>query len=618
MTSIVSPQVTPRRTRKRTSLWQLVMIWLLLPAMVIVTSVAYFEFRYRDRIYPGVQALGIDLSGMDRAEATAALTAAAMNYDLPPIALRYGDQVWPVKDEELGMQVDVGSVVNRAFALGRNGSTPENLVAQWQALWNGEQQSPHLTVQPGAVTAAISSRTTQLNRAVSEPKLSLNDLQVVVSAPRSGQMVDVDATRAELLSRVESGRGGVVDVAVRELSATQTDVSKGQEAIKQVLDQTIVLADAMGEYQFALDPAALAGILEWVNDENAPGGLRPVVQQEKLRPIVEGWAQQVERPPLNARFDFNTKANMLIELSPSADGYQLDVDLTVAAITDAIATGKSNLELPVVVIPPAVDSKDADSLGIKELVSEGSTRFAGSSKDRVKNIEVAASKFVGVVIPPGEVFSFNEHVGDVTAANGFEDSLIIAGDRTAVGVGGGVCQVSTTVFRAAWFGGFPLVERWNHGYVVSWYGEPGLDATIYTPTVDFKFRNTTDHHLLIKPIVDSEKGILTFQFYGTKPDWQVKTTKPTYSNRVKPPPPLYIEDPSLPAGKVVQFDWAVEGLNAQAKRQVISADGVVLIDETMSSKYRPWQAKFRFGPGFQPPANAKVQWVTPQESAESG
>ncbi len=605
----MTPAIPPRSNAPRSGWWQLALLWVLVPAFVVVLALTRFEWQYQDRIYPGVQALGIDLSGMDQETAAQRLAMAAQVYDLPPLALRHGDQVWPLKAEELGVKVNVEDTLAQAFAWGRNGDIFENLNVQMQAFWQGQRQYPQLAAQPGAVTGAVAGRTAHLNQSVTEPKLSLSDLQVVISTPRSGQIVDVEATRNEVLDRVSSGRGGVVDVIVHELSATQTDVSAGREAIEQLLDEPIVLADTFGEFQFALDPATLAEILDWVADENMAGGLRAEVNQEELVKLVDTWAQQVARPPLNARFDFNENLSTLVELSPSADGYALDTEATIAGIISAIETGQTHIDLPVELLHPAVASDDIGSLGIKELVVAGRSNFAGSSEARIRNIEVAASKFVGVVVPPSEMFSFNEHIGDVTAANGFEDSLIIAGDRTAVGVGGGVCQVSTTVFRAAWRAGFPIEERWNHGYVVSWYGNPGLDATIYTPTVDFKFRNTTDHHLLIKPIVDSENGVLTYKFFGTKPDWQVELEKPVQKKFVPAPAPLYIEDLGLPKGKVVQFDWAVQGMDTIARRKVIAANGTVLLDEKLDSHYLPWQAKYRFGPGFVPPENAEVQRV---------
>ena len=141
-----------------------------------------------------------------------------------------------------------------------------------------------------------------------------------------------------------------------------------------------------------------------------------------------------------------------------------------------------------------------------ELVSEGTTNFKGSPAERVHNVVNAASKFGHVVVAPEEEFSFNRNVGDVNSANGFIDALVIAGDRTAVGIGGGVCQVSTTAFRAAFLGGFPIVERWAHGYVVGWYGKPGLDASIFTPNVDFRFKNDTGHFILIQSTWNEAKG----------------------------------------------------------------------------------------------------------------
>ncbi|MEI2693397.1 MAG: VanW family protein [Anaerolineae bacterium] len=174
-------------------------------------------------------------------------------------------------------------------------------------------------------------------------------------------------------------------------------------------------------------------------------------------------------------------------------------------------------------------------------------------------------------MPPGGVFSFNQAIGDVSEEYGYKDSLIIWGDRTAVGIGGGVCQVSTTVFRAAYYGGFPIEERWNHGYVVGWYGTPGLDATIYTPTVDFKFRNTTDNYLIIKSVLDEAKGILTFQFYGTKPPWQVEVTGPEILKETPPPAAIYQRDASLAPGEMRQVDWASKGMDVAWRRVIRDA-----------------------------------------------
>jgi len=234
-------------------------------------------------------------------------------------------------------------------------------------------------------------------------------------------------------------------------------------------------------------------------------------------------------------------------------------------------------------------------MGLRELVISSQTSFAGSSASRLRNVEVAAQQFEGVVIPPGETFSFNEIVRDVSSANGFEDSLIIWGDRTAVGVGGGVCQVSTTLFRAAYEGGFPIVERYNHGYIVDWYGEPGLDATIFTPTVDFRFRNDTDAYLLIDPEVDSANGILVVNFYGTRPARTVTIGAAQITDRIEPETPLYTVDEKLEPGQSQQVEWQKAGMTVVITRTIVEND--IPRTDTLRSQYQPWRAVYLVGPG---------------------
>ncbi len=603
------PSASTQPHSRHSSLGVMLLLWVLIPAIVIAFLALRFEWTHRDKIYPGVQVMGIDLGGMTREEAQAALVAAAQTYSPPPIALRYGDQVWQLNAADVGLTVSVDESLNRAFAYGRKGDFIENLNDQWRAFWRGYPLEPVVTVDPGKTEQTIRTLTADLNRSARESQVTLSELQVVLTSSQPGQMVAIDDTAKRTIQRIESGMGGIVDVEVKKIDPAGAIPLANKQTIEETLSQPILLTDAYGEFQFSLDPATLARLVTWLPDDENVGKLSPEMDEEALRDIVEGWAKQVYRPPLDARFDYDPQRDLLIQLAPSAKGYELDVDATVAAVADAIATGEKQVQLPVNIIKPAVAAEDLANAGALDLVARGTTKFAGSSKARVKNIEVAASKFVGVVIPRDGVFSFNKYVGDVTAANGFEDSLIIAGDRTAVGVGGGVCQVSTTIFRASFFGGFPTVERWSHGYVVGWYGPPGIDATVYTPKVDLKFKNATGDFIVIKPIIDKDKGVLTFEFYGKNPGWKVEVGKPQYTNRQPPPPPLYIEDPTMPPGKVVQFDWAVEGLDAAAPRKVWDKDGNLLIDEVLKSKYKPWQAKYRFGPGYTPPPGAEVKWA---------
>jgi hypothetical protein len=188
------PSTLPHR---HTAWWQLVLLWLLLPILLILLAISRFELAYDGRIYPGVQALGVDLSGLTPAEAQAELQIAAENYDLPPLAIRYGDQVWPLKATELGVQVDISGIVARAYAQGRNRSPLENLRTQWQTFWQGMQQTPHLRAQPGAVAAAIASSVRDL------PVRA--DTVLIGEVGLSGELRTVSQTDARLREAAQLG-----------------------------------------------------------------------------------------------------------------------------------------------------------------------------------------------------------------------------------------------------------------------------------------------------------------------------------------------------------------------------------------------------------------------------
>jgi vancomycin resistance protein YoaR len=354
------------------------------------------------------------------------------------------------------------------------------------------------------------------------------------------------------------------------------------------------LRDSQFGLAFALDSATLLSL--------SLAGDPTTVNEDKLRALLESWAMQIDVTPRNARLRFDQATQSPVVIQESRPGRKLDVETTLATVKWALASGSSSADLTITTVLPQVDSNRIGEMGIRELVVGETTYFAGSSAERMRNIEVAAAKFDGVVIPPGGIFSFNQFVEDVSAANGFEDSLIIWGDRTAVGIGGGVCQVSTSIFRSAYAAGLPIVERYPHGYVVSWYGAPGLDATIFTPNVDFRFRNDTDAYLLMEPVMNADAGMLTINLYGTKPDRQVIISEPVQKDIQPPPPPLYTVDESVAPGQRKQVDWEQRGMTVEVTRTIIQ--GGETRTETLVSKYDPWQAVYLVNSEAEIPASA--------------
>ncbi|MBI3341637.1 VanW family protein, partial [Candidatus Curtissbacteria bacterium] len=257
-----------------------------------------------------------------------------------------------------------------------------------------------------------------------------------------------------------------------------------------------------------------------------------------------------------------------------------------------------SFKLPVNVTRAKVDNEEVNKLGIRELVGRGISYFAGSIANRAFNVQLGASRVNGALIAPGEVFSFNKTVGEVTAATGYKQAYVISAGHTVLDDGGGICQVSTTVFRAALNAGLPIISRTGHAYRVGYYEQrgfkPGLDATVFSPSVDFMFKNDTDHHILLQTIYDPVPARLEVDLYGTQDGRRVEQSEPIVTNETAPPPDKREDDPTQPKGTIKQVDFSAWGASAYFTRKVYKNDRLI-IDDVFRTNYRPWQAVFLVG-----------------------
>ena len=324
-----------------------------------------------------------------------------------------------------------------------------------------------------------------------------------------------------------------------------------------------------------------------------------ILDKEKTYTYLTKIAQEVDREVQEGQFEFNLQTKRVTAFKASIEGRKLDLDKTYSLLVDGLNNLSSSIPktvtLPVTITEPKIKTADVNNLGIKELLGEGVSHFTGSIPNRIYNISLAASRINGVLIPPGEVFSFNDAVGDISAASGYKQAYVIKSGRTVLDDGGGVCQVSTTTFRAVLNAGLPVVQRVAHAYRVGYYEQgfpPGLDATVFAPSVDFKFKNDTTAHILIQAYTYG--NTLYVDLYGT-PDGRFATmTKPTVSNVTPPPPEIRQDDPSLPKGEVKQVDWPAYGATVSFSRTV-KRGGEVLISETFKSNFKAWQAVYLVG-----------------------
>jgi vancomycin resistance protein YoaR len=311
-------------------------------------------------------------------------------------------------------------------------------------------------------------------------------------------------------------------------------------------------------------PSDLPMISDYVKNESVEG-----IDVAKIREYLEvKIAPEILRQREDVTIDMDENENVTFE-GNGLYGRYLDVEKAAVMIKNALEQDVEFITLPIVRENPVVTVKSdkLKEMGIVELYSAGETNFANSPSNRINNIKVGLSRFNGHIIKPGEEFVFGNVLGPVEASTGFKPELVIKGDRTVPELGGGLCQVSTTAYRAALAGGLPVTQRRNHSYAVSYYTPYGLDATVYPPTVDLKFVNDSPAHILIQTLTIGSKAY--YNYYGTKDDRQVYMIGPYYSGWLSPPAKKLEYTNKLAPGVTQMLGHAVPGLVSSWYRQVI-------------------------------------------------
>ena len=571
-----------------------------------------FNINFAGKIYPGVAAAGVDLSGLEPAEAAFKLKTNLAYPNQGKILFRDGEKIWLSAPSQVGFYLDHQSTATAAYQYGRNGGPVARLIDQFSSWYLGTTVPPFYVFDENAANSYLEGIAAQTDNQKVEASLGVEGVDVVVHSGQVGRHLNIPATLEQLNAQLQTLRDGEIQLTIDQDSPIILNVDEQAQLARQLLSKPlkITVPDSQegdpGPWTF--EPSALAQMITIERITDAEGERYQVgLQTSELRSFLEGIAPELALNRQNARFIFNDETSKLEVIEPAVIGRSLNVDGTIEAINKKLLAGDHKIALDIENIEPEVgDDATAKQLGISELVSSRTSYFYGSSSERIQNITTAAGQFHGVLVPPGATFSMGGMLGDVSLDNGYAEALIIFGNRTIQGVGGGVCQVSTTFFRTVFFGGYPVVERYPHAYRVGYYelkadggyntSLAGLDATVYTPLVDFKFTNDTSNWLLMETYVNQAARTLTWKFYSTSDGRSVEWHTTGLKNIVEPPDPLYEENPDLAKGQIKQVDWAVEGADVTVTRAV-SRNGETLFEDTFTTHYMPWRAVHEYGPG---------------------
>ncbi len=536
---------------------------LLLIVLTNLLLAAAYERRYAGRIVPGVQAAGRPLGGLTPAEAEADLQRQVAVALARPLALAYEGQSWTFSAAALGLRYRTAEAVGEAARVGHRPSPWLSWRERAAAgLW-GAEVDLGVETQRALLEAALDQVCGALDRPAIPPEVAWEGQEWILLPGQDGRHVLRDELRADLLGRLAGlvhgdappGQPIVVPVPVVVDSAA---LSEGEvRRLRQQLEWAgrPLAVTCAGHIRLL----GAADIAPWLRVQLAPPSVG--VDMAALRAFLESLEPEVAVPVQRPRLQVQDGRAVVFQLG--RDGRGLDMDVSLSFLEGALhrrlrGEEVEAVELPTRIVPAGEDALVAE-FGVAELIGQGRSSFVDSSWARVTNIVVGGRELNGWLVAPGEVFSLNAALDPVTWEKGYVMSEIISGGQVGWGLGGGLCQLATTVYRAALNTGLEIVERQPHSWRLDWYEQdspPGFDATIMMGGPDLKFRNTTGHYLLIQVETDVEAAKQVVSIYGTSPGWQV-----TIDNVVD-------------GGGSVSFH-----------RTVTAADGTVLIDETVYSHY---------------------------------
>ncbi len=581
----------------RLTFFRIILIILALP---IVTFLA-FELYFFNAAYPNLRIGDIDVGGKSRRQIEEILkkeTEFRQN-KVVIVSVNKSNYASLKLTKEL-VTYNISETANEVIAYGRTGSINERMQERLN-LWNGPRTiKPVYTFDSLTFDTLLADELRQYEKPIIETELIYTVSGPVLTPSKPGTVVNRDkATRA--VEKYLDFKGVLNTIALqtenKNPKVTRENSQEVLELARRAVSRPITLySPKIADRSWTLDGPQLFDFLE-VKYNEAYKKPTLIIADYKVASYSGRIAPLVKKDVKEAKYE--TIGNKVVVIEPSASGQELDTEKLTQQLSWALFSPSQNsrIDLPIKTIEPALAANTVNQYGIREVIASGTTHFQGSSDARIHNIETAAEKLNGTVIKPGEVFSMYRAIGNIEKSTGFEDSYIIKNGRTVVGVGGGVCQVSTTLYRAALSAGFKINERHPHSYRVKYYEQdapPGLDAAIFFPTADFKFTNNTDNVALIQTQLDKKNFQLTFNIYGVKDGRTVEISHPDIRNRVAPPKEVRIQSTSVPKGIIRQTEYAAEGSDIYFSRKV-TKNGKELINETVKTHYYPWQAVFLIG-----------------------
>jgi len=541
---------------------------------VMAVALSFVYAGSSGRLADGVEIAGVDVGGLSAEEAESKLERRAAAVVGVPLAVSLGNKTYRIRPTALGLTVDWQAAVDEARAK-VSGFRPVRGFRRFSARAFGAEISP-TAVAGGAALDRFLDRIARGDLPHRDASIKLIGLHPVVVEGRAGRVLDRRAAEAAIVAAVATLDRSPITLATRtdELRVTAAMLEPALEQARLAVSAPVRLD--LGRTHYRLPPWRVATLLKL-----PAGGTREVrVSGRRADAYFAALAAKVNSSAKNAEFVVASGGHVLIK--PAVNSRALDVPRTAENLF-AAALRPARRVAPIVVgtNAPARSTAEAKKMGVTGVVSSYTTIYGGDA-NRVHNVQLVANLIDNTLIAPGRTFSFNGTTGERNAAKGFLEAPVIINGELQTGLGGGVCQVSTTAFNAAYEAGLNITARTNHALYISHYPQ-GRDATVNYPDTDLKFVNDTGHWLLLRTFAGSSS--LTVNLYGTPQHRRVESEVAPLRT-VGSPPVTWRKDPTLTKGRRVVYASGSPSLATSVHRRVYDSKGDLLHDNVWFSSYR--------------------------------
>lgn len=606
-------------------------------ALAIAVILASVRAVHTDRIYPNVELGGVPVGGMPIAGAASLLDERANAIESSTITFTRGDRSWSSTLREIGVSIDRAGALARAETIGREDSAFTRLQSLTRLARTSDNVSLPMALDYQLLDRWFGEIDASLGAPPRNAAIEIQGSDVIILPEVDGLVVDRAAAREEIISRLENLEPIHLDLPTSSKIATirAVDLEPARQILRGAMSHPVQVSNAGGTWTLpTVDLAAFLTQSVTPGQNGAPTVTLGLDKEELAAWLEERLGALIETEPVDAVVGWN--GERVVSIEESIDGVRLDAP-KLAELVEAQFFGAGGVvTAPLTYVKPTVDSGNLAALNITTLLGSGQSNYSGSNDGRATNVAVGASLLNGTLVPPWGEFSFNGGIGVISEDEGFVEAQVIDGENIGQDIGGGICQVSTTVFRAAYLAGLPITEWWPHRFRIGFYEydgwEPGLDASILQPTedpstwADFRFENPSDSWMLVESWTD---GVNVFvNIYGGDLGYQVESTGPTWGAKAQMLGASEVVDDELDPGTVTLAQVAGIGEELSHYRVVRDRNGALLWERSFYTKYFPrgdvWKVspdmkgQAPIDPGFKfpplPPAGIDSHgWVPPAE-----